>query len=226
MFSEGQIIVQRGLQPDGRVGYVQTARVLRHDADALVTWIGPGSAVVTRATVSGESVRYMPLADKLDIPTVPTVTEWIGAGVVVVTPPEAQHAIWWFFAETGEFRSWYINLQTPVRHWWGGFDLEDRALDVVVAADGSWRWKDEDELAERTGHPLYWTEDEAAGIRAEGERLIEAAVAGRGPFDGRWCDFRPDPAWQPSQLPWWWDQLPPGRSGPSEPGPRPARLFQ
>jgi hypothetical protein len=71
------------------------------------------------------------------------------------------------------------------------------------------RW-DEDEFAERTGHALYWTDDEAARITAEGERLIETAEAGRGLFEGRWCDFQPDPGWEPSQLPWWWDQLPPG----------------
>jgi hypothetical protein len=226
MFSEGQIIVQRGLDGDGRVAFVQSARVLRDDADGLVTWVGARSAVVSRTTASGEPVRSMKLADKIGIPTVPAVTEWAGPGVLVVTPPEASHAIWWFFHETGDFRSWYINLQTPVRRWWGGFDMRDHALDVVVAADRTWQWKDEDEFAERTGHALYWTDDEAARIRTEGERLIEAAEAGRGLFDGRWCDFRPDPDWQPSQLPWWWDQLPPGESGPGHPGPRPARMFQ
>ena len=225
MFSEGQTIVYRGLQQDGRVGAVECARVLRDDADGLVAWIGPRSAVIRRVTVSGESVRHRQLADKIDLPTVPAVTEWNGPGVVIVTPPDAWHAIWWFFDEAGEFRSWYVNLQTPVRRWWGGVDMRDHALDVVVAADRSWRWKDEDEFAERTGHPLYWTADEAAQIRAEGERLIGAAVAGRYLFDGRWCDFRPDPDWRPTQLPWWWDQLPPGESGPGEPGPRPARLF-
>jgi hypothetical protein len=69
MFSEGQTIVQRGLHHDGRVGAVESARVVRDGADALVTWIGPRSAVVRRATVSGEPIRYMQLADKLDIPT-------------------------------------------------------------------------------------------------------------------------------------------------------------
>ena len=136
--------------------------MLRDDGDGLVAWIGPRSAVIRRLTVSGESVRDRRLADKLDIPTVPAVTEWIGPGVVIVTPPDAWHAIWWFFHETGEFRSWYVNLQTPIRRWWGGVDMRDHALDVVVAADRSWRWKDEDEFDERTGHPLYWTADEAA----------------------------------------------------------------
>jgi hypothetical protein len=120
MFSEGQTIVQRGLDGDGRVGFVQTARVLQDDANGLVTWVGPRSAVVSRTTAGGEPVRNRKLADKIGIATVPAVTEWFGTGVVVVTPPDAWHAIWWFFHETGEFRSWYINLQTPVRRWWGG----------------------------------------------------------------------------------------------------------
>src|SRR5271165_1476481 len=115
MFSEGQTIVQRGLHRDGRISSVESARVLRDDADVLVTWIGPRSAVVRRTTASGEPVRYMPLADKVGIATVPVVTEWAGPGVVVVTPPDACHAIWLFFNETIEFRSWYINLETPVR---------------------------------------------------------------------------------------------------------------
>jgi len=134
--------------------------------------------------------------------------------------------VWWFFHEDGDFRCWYINLQSPACRWWGGIDIRDHALDVVVAADGSWQWKDEDEFTERIGHPLYWSANDAALIRAEGERLIEAAVAGTHLFDGTWCDFRPDLAWQPSQLPWWWDQLPPGETGPSEPGPRPGLLVQ
>ena len=40
MFSEGQTIVYRGLHQDGRVGG-RMRRVLRDDADGLVTWIGP-----------------------------------------------------------------------------------------------------------------------------------------------------------------------------------------
>lgn len=60
--------------------------------------------------------------------------------------------------------------------------------------DLNWYWKDEDEFAERTDHPLFWTSTEAARIRAAGERLIAEAQAGRFPFDGTWCGFRPDPA--------------------------------
>lgn len=94
MFSEGQTIVQRGLYRDGRISSVECARVLRDDPDGLVTWIGPRSSVVRRTTASGESVRYMRLADRVGIATVPAVAEWFGPGVVIVTPPDAWHAIW------------------------------------------------------------------------------------------------------------------------------------
>jgi hypothetical protein len=225
MFAQDQTIVLRGLHQDGRVASVECARVLRDDDEGLVTWVGRGSALVRRTTLAGEPVRYMPLSEKLSVPLMYQTGAWRGPGVVIYTPPDARHAVWWFYSELGEFESWYINLQSPARRWWGGVDIRDHALDVVVSADRSWRWKDEDEFAERTGHPLYWTDAEAAAIRAEGERLIQHAVAGTYVFDGRWCDFRPDPAWPPASLPWWWDQLPPGETGPSEPGPRPGILI-
>jgi hypothetical protein len=85
----------------------------------------------------------------------------------------------------------------------------DQALDVLVAADRTWHWKDEDEFAERTGHPLFWDQAAASAIRSEANRLIGLAEAAQFPFDGTWCNFRPDPDWQPTELPWWWDQLPP-----------------
>jgi hypothetical protein len=32
------------------------------------------------------------------------------------------------------------------------------------------------------------------------------AAAGEPPFDGRWTDYRPDPAWAPVPLPADWDR--------------------
>ncbi|HEX6869563.1 MAG TPA: DUF402 domain-containing protein, partial [Micromonosporaceae bacterium] len=73
----------------------------------------------------------------------------------------------------------------------------------------SWRWKDEDEFAERTGHPDFWTSEEASRIRAEGERLIALVESEAYPFDGTLVDFRPDSGWEPTNLPPYWD-LPAG----------------
>ena len=54
-----------------------------------------------------------------------------------------------------------------------GVDIVDQDLDVFVHADRSWRWKDEDEFAERLALPGdYWVADPDA-VRAEGERVIK-----------------------------------------------------
>jgi predicted RNA-binding protein associated with RNAse of E/G family len=124
---------------------------------------------------------------------------------MVFMPPGAASSVWWFFAPDGEFEGWYVNLEDPCARWSGGVDTADHALDIRVEPDRSWRWKDEDEFAERVGHPLYWTAEQAAAIRAEGQRLADLAETGKFPFDGSWCDLRPDPGWPPLTRPDGWD---------------------
>ena len=101
--------------------------------------------------------------------------------------------------ETGDFAGWYINIQEPLRRSPLGFDSDDLVLDIRVQPDGSWQWKDEDELEEavRLGR---FTPAEAAAIRAEGERVIEER-----PWPTGWEGWRPDPAWALPELPAGWD---------------------
>ena len=213
----------------GRISSVRPCRVISDDERGLLLWLAQGSAVLGLQATDGRGIRDMPFAEWVTLEHHVVPGRWQGPGLLKFIPPDADHSVWFFRDEQGRFTGWYVNLEERARRWddgdVAGVDVVDQDLDIVAAPDRTWQWKDEDEFAERTGHPLYWTADEAAQIRAEGERLIGAAVAGRYLFDGRWCDFRPDPDWQPVQLPWWWDQLPPGESGPGEPGPRPARLF-
>ncbi|GAA1799703.1 hypothetical protein GCM10009682_21670 [Luedemannella flava] len=126
-------------------------------------------------------------------------------------PPDGSHSVWWFWDARGVFDGWYVNLEAP-HVWWrdgevAGVDTTDHDLDVVVYPDRTWEWKDEDELAERLAFPdHYWVDDEPA-VWAEGERLVPLIEAGVYPFDGTFCDFRPDLAWEsPFVLPDGWDR--------------------
>jgi uncharacterized protein len=103
--------------------------------------------------------------------------------------------------DTDEFAFWYVNIQEPVRRTTLGFDTDDLVLDLWIEPDGSWRWKDEDELDEavRLGR---FEAVEAAEIRAEGERVLAAW-----PFPTGWEDWRPDASWQLPQLPPGWDEV-------------------
>ena len=114
--------------------------------------------------------------------------------------------VWWFFDEAYAFLGWYVNLEAPARRWPLGIDVHDQALDIWVEPDRTWVWKDEDEFAERTGHPDHWTAEEALAVRAEAEKAVADIEAGVFPYDGTHTAFRPDPAWEPTRLPPMWDR--------------------
>jgi uncharacterized protein len=100
------------------------------------------------------------------------------------------------------FADWYVNLEDPWRPWRLGFDTEDHTLDLWVDRDGAWRWKDEDEL-EIAVDVGFYTPEEAAAFRAEGE-----AVVAEWPFPTGWESWEPDEAWPLPTLPADWDELP------------------
>ncbi|GIH04672.1 hypothetical protein Rhe02_27390 [Rhizocola hellebori] len=204
-FQPGQTVVRRCVHRNGRIAAAESGRVISDDHLGLMIWVGGGSGVMRRATLDGELVRALPVREKLAIPTMLKPMRWRGHGVLILTPPGAAHSIWWFFGEDASFDGWYVNLEAPAVRWRGGIDIRDQALDIWVHPDLSWRWKDEDEFADRTDHPLFWTSQEAVEIRAEGERMIALAEKGAYPFDGTHVDFMPDPSWTPSTFPAIWD---------------------
>jgi hypothetical protein len=127
---------------------------------------------------------------------------WHGTHALRLLRPGAAHCLYLFWAEDDwRFEGWYVNLQAPFVRSRLGFDTRDHALDIVVEPDGAWRWKDEDhlELATRFG---AFTPEDAAEIRTEGERVLEAW-----PFPTGWEAWRPAPGWPTPALPADWDDL-------------------
>jgi hypothetical protein len=205
-FQSGQTIVRRDVHTDGRITSAAAVRMIADDDRGVLTWASQGSEVMWRTTLTGERVRKFSVEELAVAPTMLSPYQWAGTNVLMLTPPGSSHSIWWFFDAGGAFFGWYVNLETPTQRWSGGLDMSDLALDIWVTPDRAWRWKDEDEFAERTGHPDYWSAEDAAAIRAEGERIIAVVEAGTYPFDGTFTDFEPDPAWEPTKLPPHWDR--------------------
>ncbi len=103
--------------------------------------------------------------------------------------------------DSGAFRGWYVNLQSPLRRTDIGFDTREHVLDVLVSSDrSSWRWKDEDELEQAVEEGLF-SPQEAAGFRAAGERAAERVMLHEPPFDEDWERWRPPPGWNAPELP-------------------------
>jgi hypothetical protein len=204
-FEPGQTILRRSVSANGRITAVETARVVSDEAGGVLAWTANGSDAATRTTLTGESIRKMPLAQRMAIPTMLSPRSWHGTSMLTLTQTDAAHSVWWFFDPAGRFLGWYVNLEAPAQRWYGGLDTRDHALDIWVEPDRTWRWKDEDEFAERTGQPDFWTYEQARDIRAEGERVVPLIEAGLYPFDGVHTEFRPDPQWEPTRFPVHWD---------------------
>ena len=111
------------------------------------------------------------------------------------------HTVEIFWDEQWEHVCWYINLQAPIVSSRLGYDTTDWALDVVIDPDGSWRWKDEDDLAEAVALGVF-SQVEAAAIRRAGERAITER-----PWPTGLEDWRPDPGWTPPALPDGWEVI-------------------
>jgi hypothetical protein len=112
----------------------------------------------------------------------------------LIVPGEA-HSTLLIWPKRWDAMCWYINLEEPFRRTPIGFDFMDQTLDIVVAPDmSSWRWKDEDEFDEAQANGIF-SPDQARAIRLEGERALARLLAREPPFDERWENWRPDPAW-------------------------------
>jgi hypothetical protein len=210
-FDVGQVVVRRYFRALNGLIIVQCCRVVADDERGLLLWMPTGSRNRRIMTVDGR--RYEEISR----------VEWDAAekvlakhptrrhSLLMLMPPApravtAWHSVSWFFDQEGPFVGWYVNLEAPATRWSAGLDLVDHDLDVWVNPDRAWRWKDEADFEAATREGLDWSADEAVEIRAEGERLAKRAEAGEYPFDGTWCDFRPDPAWRLPELPAGWDR--------------------
>jgi len=200
----GRSVLHRQFTGDQLV-FLRTGRVVAHDERGLVLWVPHGGPMALTMTEDGRGLRDMPFREWVTHPRRLVSRTWWGPNILMLAPPGAAHSVWWFWDARGRHVAWYINLEEPGVLWddgaAAGLDNTDQDLDVWVWPDRSWQWKDEDEMAALIGNPAYFDAEEAAAVRAEGERLIKLAEAGAYPFDGTHVDFRPDPSWPVPALP-------------------------
>jgi hypothetical protein len=129
---------------------------------------------------------------------------WAGGSLIRLLEPETWQCIDVEFDAAGAFCGWYVNFQEPVRRTTLGFDTVDLVLDLVVAADGTWSLKDEDdfELAASAGQLPHSSVEQ---VRAAAERMISVVESGGPPFDEtHWQSWRPPPHWTVPALPATW----------------------
>jgi Protein of unknown function (DUF402) len=197
-FEPGETVALRQTW-DGRVWAARPATVVEDAPEQTMLFIPIG-------------IRWMaPFHDglrlKIPQPEFELMPQWYKeAHVLSFSWPDTWYAVLLFLRQDWEPWSWYVNLEEPLRRSVIGFDSLDYELDVIVELDGSWRWKDEDDLAESIRRGVIPAEEEPR-LRADGERAVRRIVEREPPFDRDWYGWRPDPAWPPPTLPDGWDRV-------------------
>jgi len=200
-WTTGETIILREIHR-GRIWTARPATVAAVTGDLLAAYLAPGTHFrVPAGTDHSQVVRRL-----RDGWTLADYTWTMARSLHLLMPDIGYSVHLWWLPPDWRFGGWYINLQEPIRSTCLGYDSMDQLLDIVIDPDLTWRWKDEDELAEAVELGLM-TEAKATAVRREGERAIERLEARRSPFCDGWETWRPDAAWPVPTLPDEWDHL-------------------
>jgi hypothetical protein len=156
-----------------------------------VFWIPEGSTAAYAADEAGAEIR-IPRREfvRASRPT--------KKSIVVVCEDGAPWTLWLFFDSAG-FEYWYVNFERYLGRTPVAYDSLDHKLDLIVAADGALRWKDEDELELAGELGLV----DVAEVRRDARHALANP-----PWPTGWEAFDPDPSWSAVQLPPGWDEPP------------------
>ena len=203
----GTRLVQYEMWGEGIV----TARpvtVLEDRSSHLALYSHPGARIASRGIKSRYSLG---LSERIDLyiesldPSVGDFEDRISSDthVLTLTPPDSWHSVWLFWSAQWQFQTWYVNFQSPIRRLRGGIQFHDYVLDIVVAPDMSWSWKDLDEFEELIAR-RFFTGEQVASIRSEADRMVRRIERGGSPFCDGWENWRPDQRWSVPRLPNGW----------------------
>lgn len=188
--------------------WVMPVTVVQDTPDCIALYLAAGTPIKIPARADGSEVaRNLPFEERANAVAGLRDGVWHSNERLMLARSGAAHLVSLFWAaESWAFLDWYVDLQAPFERTPLGFDSQDQVLDIVVAPDLTWRWKDEDEFADarRIGR---FTPEEAAAVRTEGERVIETIESRGWPFDENWPAWRPDPSWQIPGIPNGWDRF-------------------
>lgn len=208
MWNYGDHVVLR-YRWGGRLSWVEPVTVVEDSPDCIALYLAMNTPIKRPVGADGAPVpRFQSYESSDPVPWRLGDGTWLEHSVLWLMRPGDAHAIGVFWRGTARaFVGWYGDLQLPLRRTAVGFDTVDHVLDVDVAPDRIWAWKDEDEFAIVQERGLI-SPEEAAAIRSEGERVIAAVERNDWPFNAGWEQWRPDANWPIPALPEDWDEEP------------------
>jgi len=182
-------------------------RVIEDRPECLQVFLVDGTVYKGQATRDGRPLgREIPFLERERLIQGVCDKTWFGNHVLMLQQPEAAFAVWLFWdAANLAFVGYYVNLQAPLVRTAVGFDTADLLLDIVVAPDLTWHWKDRDEFDEALEHGLIGDGTAAMAQEAAVQAIADIASC-VWPFDGFLVDWRPDRNWPIPMMPANWNE--------------------
>jgi hypothetical protein len=201
-FRPGQPVLYRGPHVDdgGAMGPpvicdVKPVVVVEDSPERIALFLPAGTAtLMSRPVLATQPKPWGP--GEWDL----VLGSWDRWNTLFLHVPGEWRATWVMWTPDWQFLGWYVNLQEPLWRTGWGFDIRDLQLDILVAPDRSWRWKDEDDFQRSIDCGVICAEY-AANTRASAAEAIEAIESGVAPFDQSRTSWRPDANWRPPVLP-------------------------
>ena len=204
-WTPGSVITVRTVHPDGRVGTVLPTRVVQDDDELVALYLAPGTRCKRRTGKRGGPRGRLLIEDT----GAHEDWTWSGNRRLFLWRPNDMHAVSLFWRDADNvFLGWYVDILVPFRRTDLGFHTRDLDLDIVVAPDRTWHWKDEDELAwsQEQGRR---TPGEVHAIWDEAKRAVALLEADDPIFDQSWVRWQPNPEWTAPSVPRGWESAQP-----------------
>lgn len=204
----GTPIAMRGIAHD-RVWMAHAVRVVEHTSDWLAVYLQPGAECKIPGGLIGRkysgSNNHGSRWDEQDGRVWSLMDwNWQHRSALIVMRPDKYYAVYKFWlAETGAFEGWYVNFQVPYRTTATSVDTLDLEIDMVIAPDLTWQWKDEAEY-DRGVKRGSITPTQAKEVSAAREEILELVQSGAPLLAQPWPEWRPNPEWTAPALPVDW----------------------
>jgi hypothetical protein len=201
----GDVVALRYITTDGRIEMCWPCRVVEDCDRLLALFIAAGSPYkagpkTTAAEKRRQARRLLP----------PDEHVWRTDTLRLMFPGRSHSVSMFWGAQAGARRllKYFVNLEEPFRRTAVGFDTQDHTLDIEVTPDLTWRWRDEQELANHVTEGFY-TAELARAARSEGEAVIQAIKARQHECVRSWPEWSPPPQWRVPPFVDGWETTPP-----------------
>lgn len=193
-FQPGDEVVLRYITRFGSgIGMSWPFRVVRDDAEISALFIPTGATYMQWSTPGGGARELVEARWRRD--------------VLRLMYPGKPYSIWLFWeGEPRAFTTYYVNFEEPFRRTPVGFDTNDHTLDILIAPDFTWKWKDEEDFAALIASGNF-SEEFGREVRDSAQEVRGMLERRESPFSDGWESWEAPLEWEaPTLHPRWKDE--------------------